>query len=549
MRARLLLWPAAAAALSVRAPPALRRLRADDESAAFLGASHDASFLKRAGVPAFAADGDDWVALADASAAARSREDVAGVDGAFVVRGVLDADECAALIGAAEACGFGSFEAGKNSHAALQIACRPDSPAVRELSARLAPHAPRYIDGHAGAGEVSARLRFYRYAADGAETFAPHVDAGFPGGGLDASGEMAFDAHDGCLASRLTVLLYLNEAFEGGETVFYGGSKLEDRVAAVKPATGAALCFPQAVGEAAMDAARREWCWHEGARVEAGEPKYVIRTDLLYYAEVASERDPHAAAVRRAFAPASYGEDAFLRAARGCYGPHMGVERAAPVLRSLVGFLKPRRILEVGAGYTSLHLLRALQENDEDLARIRRLQRSGRCELLEWPWTVQDFVEEYDAVPAKLVCIDNCAHETESASSVSSIAADLGLDGYLDFIKGDAWDMEDLYASESFDLFWLDFGVGEAVGAFVEKVWPAIVPGGYLICHSTLTNQHTRVWLDAVRRREPRSVTGIDPDHVQHVSFLEPHKRFQNALTILQKRPPGYAEPLYSECA
>ena len=110
--------------------------------------------------------------------------------------------------------------------------------------------------------------------------------------------------------------------------------------------------------------------------------------------------------------------------------------------------------------------------------------------------------------------------------------------------------MGELYSeAAAFDMFWLDFGVGADVAAFVRRIWPAIADGGYLVVHSTLTNTNTRTWLDAVRARAPEHVTGLDPNAVDHVSLLEPHKRFQNALTVLQKRPPAYAEPLYSVSA
>ena len=39
------------------------------------------------------------------------------------------------------------------------------------------------------------------------------------------------------------------------------------------------------------------------------------------------------------------------------------------------------------------------------------------------------------------------------------------------------------------------------------------------------------------------------PTLLQHISFLERHKRFQNSVSVLQRRPEGFAEPLYSEYA
>ena len=36
-------------------------------------------------------------------------------------------------------------------------------------------------------------------------------------------------------------------------------------------------------------------------------------------------------------------------------------------------------------------------------------------------------------------------------------------------------------------------------------------------------------------------------DAAHHVSLLEPHKRFQNAFTMLQKRTEGWKEPVWTD--
>ena len=40
---------------------------------------------------------------------------------------------------------------------------------------------------------------------------------------------------------------------------------------------------------------------------------------------------------------------------------HMGAENLGPLLYTLVRFIKPQSVLEVGAGYTTLFLLQALR--------------------------------------------------------------------------------------------------------------------------------------------------------------------------------------------
>jgi len=97
---------------------------------------------------------------------------------------------------------------------------------------------------------LNERLRFYRY--DPGQLFALHADGAYvrPGGG-----ERSF----------YTVMVYLSEGCEGGDTVF------PDLDVAVSPQRGMGLFF-------------RHDLVHEGEVVTAGR-KYVLRTDLMYRAE------------------------------------------------------------------------------------------------------------------------------------------------------------------------------------------------------------------------------------------------------------------------
>ena len=64
-------------------------------------------------------------------------------------------------------------------------------------------------------------------------------------------------------------------------------------------------------------------------------------------------------------------DQSFLRRVQPLYDMHMGVENMGPLLYSLVRFAKPRHVLEVGAGYTSIFILQALHD-----------RRSSVCLLL-----------------------------------------------------------------------------------------------------------------------------------------------------------------------
>ncbi|MEN3327084.1 MAG: hypothetical protein V7638_1891 [Acidobacteriota bacterium] len=65
-------------------------------------------------------------------------------------------------------------------------------------------------------------------------------------------------------------MVYLNEEFEGGETIF-----LVEPEVIIKPRAGSALLFQHPI-------------IHEGSEVRAGV-KYVVRTDLMYATR--SDRD------------------------------------------------------------------------------------------------------------------------------------------------------------------------------------------------------------------------------------------------------------------
>ncbi|MEO7730007.1 MAG: 2OG-Fe(II) oxygenase [Kofleriaceae bacterium] len=120
-----------------------------------------------------------------------------------------------------------------------------DVPLAVALFTRLAGALPPRMCGRRVVG-INERFRCYRYQPG--QRFAPHSDG-------------AFRRHHG-EASELTLMIYLNEAFTGGETNFL------ETDATVAPRTGMALLFQHQL-------------LHEGATVTTGA-KYVLRSDVMY---------------------------------------------------------------------------------------------------------------------------------------------------------------------------------------------------------------------------------------------------------------------------
>ena len=123
-----------------------------------------------------------------------------------------------------------------------------DPELAQDLFRRVAPHVPDALAGRPLHG-TNPRFRGYRYQPG--QAFKPHYDGSY--------------RKSEALESELTLLLYLNEGFAGGETRFL------DIETDVRPQTGAVLLFAHRV-------------LHEGAEVVSGT-KYVLRSDVMYGTE------------------------------------------------------------------------------------------------------------------------------------------------------------------------------------------------------------------------------------------------------------------------
>lgn len=163
-------------------------------------------------------------------------------------------EECEALLAVAEAAGFRTlWEPGpiEGPHGFLapggrhhQRAAVEDPELAEALGQRL---------GHLWGGppgRLNERLRFYAYGPG--QLFPPHTDGYHEEqGSPDRLPER----------STLTLMLYLNDDFAGGETLF------PDEDLLITPTRGAALIFPHSR-------------WHGGQVVTRGR-KVVLRTDVM----------------------------------------------------------------------------------------------------------------------------------------------------------------------------------------------------------------------------------------------------------------------------
>ncbi len=163
---------------------------------------------------------------------------------------VLSPGECASLIARIDALGPAPAPITTSRGYVMNTDVRSnervtfDDVALAELLfARARDRLPARLDNHAVHG-CNERLRGYRYRPG--QRFAPHYDGSFRRSDVERS--------------LLTFILYLNDAFTGGETAFF------DEV--ITPRRGRVLVFEHAQ-------------LHEGRAVATGT-KYALRTDVMY---------------------------------------------------------------------------------------------------------------------------------------------------------------------------------------------------------------------------------------------------------------------------
>jgi prolyl 4-hydroxylase len=170
----------------------------------------------------------------------------------WTVHGVLSSSECDATIARIEALGptAAPVSTGRGFEMLPDVRNNTrvmfdDIPLAAELFARVQPHLPAEL---AGMRAVGANERFRCYKYDPGQRFAPHYDGAF--------------IRDATERSLLTLIVYLNDDYEGGSTAFH------DFDVRVRPRRGTALLFQHLL-------------LHEGCTVTSGI-KYAMRSDVMY---------------------------------------------------------------------------------------------------------------------------------------------------------------------------------------------------------------------------------------------------------------------------
>ncbi|MBW8685218.1 2OG-Fe(II) oxygenase [Chitinophaga rhizophila] len=170
----------------------------------------------------------------------------------LTISNFLSPDECAGLISKSEAIGYeeATVDVGGGQQRLLKSVRNNERVLFKDemyaalIWERLKTFAPEGKSGEYACG-LNELFRFYKYSAG--QRFKMHKDGSFK--------------RDPYEQSQYTFMIYLNEDYVGGETIFASGE-------IIRPQTGSALIFHHPLR-------------HEGALLSSGI-KYVLRSDIMY---------------------------------------------------------------------------------------------------------------------------------------------------------------------------------------------------------------------------------------------------------------------------
>ncbi|WP_198348211.1 class I SAM-dependent methyltransferase [Plantactinospora sp. KBS50] len=178
--------------------------------------------------------------------------------------------------------------------------------------------------------------------------------------------------------------------------------------------------------------------------------------------------------------------------------PGAGTEVVAPLLANLIALTRPRRVIEIGMGYTTPFLAAALADvRDQVVAEraalaaktSRHLDQDGMLDdswLLAEPalLTPESYVEDYRP---ELMAVDNLSIPESSAGLVWDVLRDLGLDRLVKVVNADLRNAVDRLPAgfRPIDLAWID--AWESL-YFFDHFWELVNPdGGLMIFHYLMT--------------------------------------------------------------
>ena len=195
-------------------------------------------------------------------------------------------------------------------------------------------------------------------------------------------------------------------------------------------------------------------------------------------------------------------------------------ENVSIFLYSLIKCCRPKQLLEVGCGYSTIFLTKAIEDTKKEIDTKQHYQIANQ-EF--WKKEYKPSLEIIEDGSDKL-----CG---ENYKKVLNILQEQNLDQYVKFNFCSAYDFMNQIQNKNieYDFIWLDFGSGQKYMEVFDAFFNKLSSGGILIIHSTLSNLLGRLFVTELKLEQKNR------NDFELISFFEPHKIVQNSFTVIRK--------------
>ena len=190
------------------------------------------------------------------------------------------------------------------------------------------------------------------------------------------------------------------------------------------------------------------------------------------------------------------------------YRKGMGTENVGSFLRAMALMLRPSRVLEIGAGYTTPFLLEALVNNE-------RVYDDGNLQ--------ESYFHNYTYNPKLVVIDDMSLGELLQKPGMKDIISSK----YVEFIQGKFEKKADTLFKKygNFDFVWFDCGGPQEYETFIKNYWD--ICSGYIFFHFTYHDGNPNIIHKIIHDNITGSPLVFD--------IVEPHKKRQGSITMVNK--------------
>ncbi|WP_370931707.1 DUF2087 domain-containing protein [Bartonella sp. DGB1] len=223
--------------------------------------------------------------------------------------------------------------------------------------------------------------------------------------------------------------------------------------------------------------------------------------------------------------------------------PGMRTENSAHLISALIKMSRPKLVVEIGAGDSTIFILNALKEAVKEWLVDKEClcadQWSERDALLDPTYINTDY-------QPLLITIDDFTACSQSAQKAWEIIKnDSDNENYVNFINENFFNInkKTIASWGKIDFAWIDAGSPADNVSFVANLWEHLADGAYLVLPEptmlTTVNENgenkircnrTPLWEELLWRLD---------DNYEAITFPESHKYRQGGLGIIRKRQPN----------